>query len=127
MKYLKTFEDNSSVRSEDLNDILLELGDIGLKISIDTPAMRQDWIRVIVESDGENFLLQDVQDTLCRLYDYTNDKVLPGGQIRRPSITAFGFRTGSMTLNYHDLIREYRNGNIRKDTYLKMLVITIAK
>lgn len=118
----KLFEDIlSGVRSDDLDDILLELSDKGLNVDTDTPSMRQDWIQIIIESPNKYYKLSDVQETLCRLYDYTLDKD------RRPSITAFGFQTGALKLNYHDSIREYRNPYIKNDTGINMIMITIPK
>lgn len=122
MKYLKLYEDIlSGVRSDDLDDILLELSDKGLDIDIDTPPMRKDWIQIRIEARNNYYYLPDIQETLCRLYDYTR------GKDRKPSIHVYGFQKGSLKLNYHDSIKEYRNPDIKPDTYISLTIITIPK
>lgn len=127
MKHLKTyklFEDIlSDFRIGDVEDILLELQHEGFTFQIKTPSMRQDmWQIIISKGDmSRRFVLSDIQDTLSRLHNYLKsvDKNLTASVISPVS--------GSQTLRYHDHYKEYRNGEIRKDTPLSMVILNFLK
>lgn len=127
MKHLKTykiFEDIfSDFRIGDVEDILLELQHEGLTFQIKTPSTRQDMWQVIISKGDMNrrFVLSDIQDTLSRLHDYLKsvDKNLTA------SVVSPGL--GTQTLKYHDHYKEYRNGEIRRDTPLSMVILSFLK
>lgn len=128
MRYLKTYREVnedilSGVRLDDLNDILMELKDKGFSVEVQNASMRQDWNQITITSPGhrDDFYLSDIQETLCRLYDYSKPFD------RDPSVSAVGSQTGMVRLKYHDSIGEYRSPDIRVDTGLNLVIINIPK
>jgi len=69
MKYLKKF--NEAIDKEDIKDILLELDDIGLNI-INMP-LNHAKNMILISSEDEYILWEDVEDSILRLKDYIGD------------------------------------------------------
>jgi hypothetical protein len=82
MKYLRRFESKSNDIKEVIEDILLPIKDLNLRVNV---RLEQDEYSIIViriepidTSDRRGFYWSDIEDDFLRVIDYTKGQYVPG-------------------------------------------------